>query len=534
MKFDDAAKVPTGTTLQADVCIVGSGAAGLTLARRLANTKLDVILLEAGGLQHDEEVESDTFAVDQLGLPQQNTIASRGRWFGGSTDLWFGRIAKLDTIDFEKRSWVPNSGWPITSADLLPWLTTAATVLEVPHFDKLDIDAWATNPTIDTVRRDGAADLRAFLWADAMFMAERTRGVIEQSRAVRLLLNAAVTELVPNESASAIDSITVRGPAGSFSIAATHYVLAAGGLENPRLMLASTQHSAGGVGNAADNVGRYYMDHPRGEGLAVADLRSLPRPVLERLLLLGEKARSPYGRAQLRVTFPEPMQREEELLNHSLHAHLVSDVHDSAGHLALRRLAESARSRPARNTTVPADMWEVTKASPRLAAFTARRLARRERPTSLVVIDQMEQEPDPSSRVTVDHGRTDRFGLPRVQLDWRITDSTYVSQRRMHQLFASIVERAGVPTFRSSLLDHPSEPPPLIDMKHPSGTTRMSSSPRNGVVDASCRVHGIDNLFVAGSSVFPTVGHANPTLTIVALAARLAHHLGGPAADTPD
>jgi choline dehydrogenase-like flavoprotein len=226
------------------------------------------------------------------------------------------------------------------------------------------------------------------------------------------------------------------------------------------------------------------------------------------------------------------MQREEHLLNHSLHAHLVSDVHDSAGYLALRRLAEAARARTVRGASVPADLWEVTKASPQLATFAARRLARKERPTSLVVIDQMEQEPDPSSRVTVDHDRTDRFGLPRVQLDWRIAESTYSSQRRMHQLFASIVTRAGVPDFRSALLDHPAEPVPLIDMKHPSGTTRMSYTPRDGVVDANCQVHGIANLFIAGSSIFPTVGHANPTLTIVALAARLAHHLGGPAADT--
>lgn len=531
MTFEDAARVPAGTTVHADVCIVGSGAAGLTLAQRLAGTTLDVLLLEGGGLEHDQAVEDDTFAIDLLGLPQQNTIASRGRWYGGSTSLWFGRIARLDPIDLEQRAWVPHSGWPITVGQLRPWLSTAATVLDVPHFDKLDIGAWERNPTIDMVMGEGGADLRPFLWADGMFMGDRSRALVERSRSVRLLLNATATELVPNESSSVIESVSVRGPAGTFSVAAKHYVLATGGLENPRLLLSSTHRSAAGVGNDTDNVGRYYMDHPRGEGLASVDLRGLPKPVLERLQLLGEKARSPYGHTQLRVTFPESMQREEQLLNHSLHGHLVSDVQNSAGYLALRRLAASARARTVRDASVPADLWQIAKASPRLATFAARRLARRERPTSLVVIDQMEQAPDPSSRVTVDRGRTDRFGLPKVQLDWRITESTYASQRRMHQLFASIVERAGVSTFRSSLLEHPDEPVPLVDMKHPSGTTRMSSTPRDGVVDSNCQVHGISNLFVTGTSVFPTVGHANPTLTIVALAARLAHHLGGPAAD---
>ncbi len=531
MTFDDAARVPAGSSLRADVCIVGSGAAGLTLALRLAGTTLDVVLLEAGGMQQDTEAEGDTFDLDLLGLPQVRTIESRGRWFGGSTSLWFGRIAQLDPIDFEARSWVPHSGWPITEDEVRRWLPTAAGILDVPHFDKLDIGAWAPNPTIDMVMGEGGADLRPFLWADGMYMGDRARDALERSRNVRVLLGATATALVPNQSSSAIDSLTVVGSAGTFTVAATHYVLAAGGLENPRLLLASTARSAAGVGNATDNVGRYYMDHPRGEGLATADLRGLPRPVLERLQLLGEKSRSPYGHTQLRVTFPESMQREEELLNHSLHAHLVSDVQNSPGYSALRRVAESARSRTVRGADLPADLWQVAKASPRLAVFAARRLARRERPTSLVVIDQMEQVPDPSSRVTVDHDRRDRFGLPKVQLDWRITNATYESQRRMHEMFASIVARAGLPTFRSSLLDRPGEPVPLVDMKHPSGTTRMSSSPRDGVVDEQCRVHGIGNLYVAGTSVFPTVGHANPTLTIVALAARLAHHLGGPAAD---
>ncbi len=94
----------------------------------------------------------------------------------------------------------------------------------------------------------------------------------------------------------------------------------------------------------------------------------------------------------------------------------------------------------------------------------------------------------------------------------------------MHQMFRSIVERAGIHTFWSSVTED-ADDVEILDMKHPSGTTRMSASPRTGVVDANCRVHGVENLYIAGSSVFPTVGHANPTLTIVALAARLAHHL---------
>jgi|CXWK01.1.fsa_nt_gi choline dehydrogenase-like flavoprotein len=530
MAFEDARLVPDGAVLTTDVCVVGSGAAGLTLARQLVGSSRRVIVLEAGGMKRDPVTEDVAFDLDLLGLPQNSTVASRGRWFGGSTNLWFGRIATLERIDFEQRPWVPHSGWPLSFDELQKWLGTAAAILEVPNFDKIDIDAWGPNPTTEMVVRDGGADLGVFLWADGMFMGERCRDLIERSTNVQMMLNATAVELVPNESSSRIQSLTVCGSGSArFAVKATDYVLAAGGLENPRLLLASTRRSAAGVGNESDTVGRYYMDHPRGEGLAEADLRGLPRHVLQRLLLLGEKALSPHGKVQLRVTFPEAMQRSEQLLNHSLHAHLVTDMHQAPGYEALRRLVARDRAGQAGGSAT-ADLWQVAKSGPQLASFGVRKLVRRERLTSLVVIDQLEQAPDPLSRVTVDHRRLDRFGLPRLQLDWRVSELTYSGQRRMHALVRTMLKSAGIETFRSSILDGGNAQVPLLDMKHPSGTTRMSLGQRDGVVDTDCRVHGVSNLFVAGSSVFPTVGHANPTLTIVALAARLARHLGGLAA----
>jgi len=525
MKFERAGEVPAGYVLTTDVCVIGSGAAGITVARQLDGSPLQVLVLEAGGLSPDSVVEADTFAIDQLGTPHRNPIPDRGRWFGGSTSLWFGRIAMLDPIDFESRAWVRDSGWPLTMDQLTPWLEKAATILDVPHLDKLSIENWPSNPTIDTFVRTGGAGMGVFLWADGMFMGLRQRARLEASPNVRVLLDATAAQLVPNEGSTAIDAVSVMGaPGAEFRVHASTYVLAAGGLENPRLLLASTARSPGGVGNGEDVVGRYYLDHPRGEGLATVDLRGLAPGQVERLLLLGEKAKSEYGKVQLRVTFPEALQREEELLNHSLHAHLVSDIHETPGYLAARRLLERLRTR--QRAGARGDLAAVVKDAPRLARLGARHARGRSRPVELVVIDQMEQEPDPGSRVTVDHRRLDRYGLPKLQLDWRIGSSTYRSQQRMHRLFGDILERVGITTFRSQVLDHPDEQPELWDMKHPSGTTRMSTSPKHGVVDPDCRVHGLSNLYVAGSSTFPTTGHANPTLLIVALAARLADHLG--------
>lgn len=527
MSIRDAAAISEGTEFNTDVCIIGGGAAGITIARRLNGTNLNVILLEAGALVRDVAAEQDTFDVDQIGIPWRNPIPDRGRWFGGSTNLWYGRIALPDPIDFERRPWVRYSGWPLTLDELTPWLREAASILDVRHFDKMNIEHWRDHPTVSTFTAEGRANIGAFFWAEGMFMGPRHRMLLEQSRNIQLLLNATATELLPDDSASAVSALAVCGaPLNKFTIRAKTYVLAAGGLENPRLLLASTRSSTAGLGNACDQVGRYYMDHPRGEGLAQVGLRNLTRSQTQRVVLLGETARTRYGKAQLRVKFPSDMQREEQLLNHSLHANLSSDMHESTGYRSAKRLWQRLiGDEPEMGRTIGEDFSASIKTAPGLVAFGARRIMGMARPTKLWLIDQMEQEPDPSSRVTVNLGQRDRFSLPRLLVDWRISEATYRSQRRMHLLVKDILSRAGINDFHSDVLDRPDEQPDLWDMKHPMGTTRMAKSPREGVVDPDCRVHGIRNLYAAGSSVFPTGGHFNPTLLIVALAARLADHL---------
>lgn len=526
MRFESAERVPPATVLTTDVCVLGSGAAGITLAKELDGSGLDVLLLEAGGMEQQPATEQECFSIESLGVPQRNPIPTRGRWFGGSTNLWFGRIAYPDPIDFEERPWVPYSGWPLRRRDLEPWLKRAARILDVPHFDRIHIESWPANPTLRTFLDEGQARLGVFLWADGLFMGKRHRAALAASPNVRVLLQATATELVPREDGRSIGSLAVSGPGGNaFEVRASAYVVAAGGLENPRLLLASTSRSPAGIGNDRDLVGRFYMDHPRGEGLASVDLRGLPPSQIERLELLGEKAQSEYGKVQLRLTFPEQMQREERLLNHSLHAHFVTDVHGTAAYRAARRLLERARGGGGWALGSLADLRELATGAPELARHGAHKLRGRVRPTELIVVDQMEQEPDPDSRITVDRSRRDRFGLPKLELDWRIGASTYRSQRRMHELFRDILGKVGISGFRSEVLEKPDVLAELWDMKHPTGTTRMSHSETRGVVDPECRVHGVDNLYVSGSSVFPTGGHANPTLLIVALAARLADHL---------
>ena len=527
MTLGTAHDLSLDATLHTDVCVIGSGAAGLTIACELDGGPLDVLVLEAGGAARDLAIERDLFEIEQLDLPYLNPEPPRARFFGGSTNLWFGRVATLDPIDFEQRPWVEHSGWPIAYDEMWPWIERAARILAVPHFDKIDPRAWASNATVETFDRAHGAELGVFLWSNAMIMAQHHRRQIERSRNVKVLLDATVTNLLPNDGGGAIESLTGMGPGGErFTVRARAVVLAAGGLENPRLLLASTERSPAGVGNPHDLVGCFYMDHPRGEGLATADLRDASDRQLDRLLFLGERTSSEHGPVQLRVKFSADLQRAEQLLNHGLHAHLVVAEQSTEGFQSAKRLAHRLRSSgTAEATPLRSELRNVVRDAPSLAKLVVKKATGRMRPSSIVFIDQMEQPPDAASRITVDHLRRDRYGLPQIQTRWRIDDSTYESQRRMHELIGTILRDVGITTFRSQLLDSPGDRPELWDMKHPSGTTRMATSPDRGVVDADGRVHGLDNLYVAGSSVFPTVGHANPTLTLVALAARLAELL---------
>jgi choline dehydrogenase-like flavoprotein len=527
MSIEDAKDIPADTEIRTDICVVGTGAAGLTIARLFNKTDVDVVVLEAGGLEREVSIEEAVFSTEDLGLPHLNPIPDRGRWFGGSTNLWFGRIAIPTPIDFETRSWVSNSGWPISFEELRPWFHLAADILEVDHFDKIEIRNWPANPTIETFIEQGGANLEVFLWANAGLLASRHHQILKTSDNVRVILNATAVELLQMEHSADIQSITAREPEGKrFRIKASTYVLAAGGLENPRLLLASTGRSRAGVGNAYDQVGRYYMEHPRGDRLAEVGLQNLTAEQISKLVLLDEKAPTPFGKAQLRVTFPPAMQLQEGLLNHSLHGYLVSPYHDASSYQSVRRVWHrlSGSALPS-TTSVRADVALAIRSLPNLATLASKWLTNRGAPSRLVVVDQMEQEPDPLSRVTLNPQKRDHFGLPKLEVDWRIGDSTYRSQRRMHSFFKGMLERAGINSFTSKMLDEPECRPLLWDLKHPMGTTRMASGPQRGVVDENCRVHGIRNLYIAGSSVFSTGGHANPTLTIVALAARLASHL---------
>ena len=460
---------------------------------------------------------------------------ARARYFGGTSNLWAGRSMRLDPIDFERRDWVPNSGWPIAFADVEAYYARAEGILELPDAELLqeNVGLFLSGTGTDAALF-GDGDLRPKLvtWGRRPLRFQKTYlKELEKSPNIRIFLNTNATEIVTSEAGNRVEYVAAATLSGNLlRIEARNFVLACGGLENPRLLLLSRHRQPEGLGNDHDVVGRYFMEHPR----AIFGTVRLSEP-LGASLLLGTPLAD--GKMQIGVGPSEQIQRRERLLNSYLSLEpQLSDIalqayESSANVVKVLMDKDHARKRaksPGRMSEIR-DLAYLLTPKEVMPHFVYRHYARLKalthrfrRVLDLTIVNFREQVPRPESRVYLNTSR-DRLGMNTLVLDWKIDREETASLVRLQALLAQRLsqQRAGElegPDLREAA-------PSYTDASHHIGTTRMSTDPRLGVVDASTRVHGVANLFIAGSSVFPTAGSANPTLTIVALALRLADHL---------
>jgi len=526
--LEDARKIPPDTVVNADVCVVGAGPAGLSLALQLSRSSNRVCLLEAGGMRPDRATQ------DLLGGESPGYLAlenSRLSCFGGTTRVWSGWCRPLDESVFRPRSWMGAEGWPFERKDLDPYYERAHELCELGPYD-YDPSRWAG----DSIRPlPLARDLIAttlFQFSPPTRFGAMYRKEASDSPMLRVLLRAVATELVASESGGRIDRLRVRTLAGgSFEIAARLYVLAAGGIENPRLLLLSDRSQAGGVGNAHGLVGRYFMEHP----YVNSGWLSLDRDVPSLAFYWPRRVRMNGTSTTVRGVFTMP--REEvlsrQLVNCALFLLPPYEAHpalETKGADALRIIAHSLH----RGWLSPGfgrHLGHVLRDPGGAMTAAYLRLRRRmnlEGARRLRLRAYCEPLPRHDQRVALIPAR-DALDRRRVRVDWEPSDLATRSIRRAHEMMDAAFRRAGLGHVEC-LLGNPGEPP-MEGGKHHMGTTRMHPDPKRGVVDQDSRVHGVDNLFVTGSSVFPTAGYANPTLTIVALALRLADHLQARLAD---
>jgi choline dehydrogenase-like flavoprotein len=531
MKFIDLNELEDGSSIEADLCIVGSGPAGVSIAKEFAGSKVQVLVLEGGRLELTP-ADQALYDFDNVGVvrrtPQE--LAYRNRVVGGSSHTWDGRCVSFDEIDFESRPWIPHSGWPIKLADIHPFLERSKKYLGLgPNIydDRLweELAIAPPHPGFDP------ALLKSQFWQDSRD--SRTREVIRFARTIaeidapniKMLTHANVTHINMGEDGARVDTLNVCSLDGRRAKAkANVIVLACGGLENARLLLVSNKLAQNGVGNSHDLVGRFLMDHA-GCTLGWFDPPYCV-PIQNRFgyyLLDHEGGRNNYF---FGLMLSPEIQRKEQLLNCAAFVNQIPSTDDPWN--ALKRCV---RPRDKTNwINRVRDAPTVIRGLPRLLNNVYRRVALRRGPilktAELPLYCLVEQTPDPASRVTLSP-KTDALGMPLLRIDWRIGDRERGSVLRLSDLIGSELHRAGLPEHvRNKHLLHDADwRSQFIDRAHPSGTTRMSASPKQGVVDRNCKVHEIDGLYIAGSSVFPTAGHANPTLMIVSLAIRLADWL---------
>ena len=501
----------------ADVCVIGAGAAGITIARELAGTQHSVIVIESGGLDFDERVQdlyAGVNARDDFSL-----TTSRFRMFGGTTNVWGGWCAPLDDLDFRPRAWVAESGWPIGISDLLACYARAQQVCELGRF-RYDVAEWPTLAAHALSLDREKLDHRLWQLSPPARFGAIYRQELDRAANIRVLLNATVTEIVTGESGGVADHVEIASLEGRRGrVRARVYVVACGGIETPRLLLVSRRFSATGLGNHHDLVGRYFMEHPHpdaGGVLLAAEPQSFgpyveSRVGTERVVLgFGPSAAAQQRlrilNSSIAVNGPlhlEPSQAWDSLLKLMRATGERRWPKDAGMHVygVLRDLDDVLREGYLRATDGPV----------RGFSFTAR----------------TETAPVASNRITLQEER-DALGMNRVRLDWRPGSLERVTVQRTMQLLAEELGRLEIGRVKINelLLEEDSRwSENLSWFGHHLGTTRMSDDPRFGVVDANCRIHGVNNVYVSSGSVFPTSGFANPTLTIVALALRLADHL---------
>lgn len=557
--FADAREVTDGAVLQADLCIVGAGAAGITLAREFANTGVRVAVLESGGLELTSQ-SMDLNHGESVGLAYFPLAAARLRCFGGTTNHWGGVCRPFRRDDFDHQAWTPLSGWPINKADVDPYYERAAGICEVASWGPYTAEQYGREEAPLFGSPFESRVTQRVSHSQGNFR-RRYEEELRRASNVTIYLNANVADIHTNAYGTRVQSVSVVtfGP-NRFSVRARIVVLAAGGIENPRILLAARGQCAQGLGNQHDVVGRYFLEHPR--FVAGEIIPSDP------FLPIGVYDWHHYRKASVKnhLGLSTEVQRKEGLADVvlRLQPELVgafSTVKSSAPVASLRALGRPIKSRrvpdelgrhvkavlrdvsswkraalPGAPFPIPRPelVRQVAKSSPEeanalvpalggnIGAMAYRRFGGNPRLERLLVTAIMDPVPNPDSRVTLSADR-DALGMPRPRLDWRLSDADRRSVYRTMEILGTTLGSGGLGRLRITFeREGTAWPEDLIAGYHVMGTTRMSDDPRTGVVDRHSRVHGISNFYVAGSSVFATAGSGTPTLTLVALTLRLA------------
>ena len=513
----DARTLENGTIIEGDICIVGAGAAGITIANEFLNSNYKVILLEGGGFDYDDRIQ-ELYNGKTTGQPYYPMKSSELHFFGGTTAHWGGFCSLFDPIAFEKRDWVEYSGWPLTQEELLPYYKRASVNLDLNNFE-FDLSYWlGQDPSLVPLPLDqNVVWNKVWRFSPPTRFGKKYQEQIINSKNVHLYTYANLVDITGNDNLTVIRDVTVKNYAGkTHKAVAKYFVIACAGIQNARILLAANKQSSKGLGNDHDLVGRFFMEHleiksadlwleqpselklykyapPKIQG----EIAIQPKVQEELQILNGIVSFTPLDIAKRTPSFIETWTSSDPRENQER----VNQATYKAGGNRVQRFLDSFKSEKSKNFH-----------------------------QSFQMTLRLEQVPNPLSRVTI-YNSVDELGMPRASLNWAFTPLELKSIKKIYEIIGQQAGAAGIGRVKlaDDLVERKGNSVPATTSGgwHHMGTTRMSLDPKSGVVDQHCKIHGINNIFMAGSSCFPTGAGVNPTFTIVALSIRLADHLKG-------
>ncbi|MXO60741.1 hypothetical protein GRI89_14455 [Altererythrobacter salegens] len=521
---------PDGTKLACDIVVIGAGAAGIAIAREFAGRSERVIVLEAGDADFDEQYQDFTKG-SASGAPYFALHESRYRMLGGSTFRWGARTAPFKPHDFSERPWIDKTkGWPIPLDEITPFYDRVFQMVAVKTPFAFDKGVWEFVATKPVAFDEAQLEYHAFQFGRNLLFNARFGDELRQAPNVEVLLGAQVLEIDTGGEGAHVDHLKVAALSGGrCTLRAKTYILASGGIENARMLLLSKGRDGRGLANGSDTVGRFFMEHPTvsagtitsSNNQKLIDIFS-PGLIAGRLVEVGvalspEQQRATQSlnaiaRAAV-VLSKDPTQALRELLRNLAHRRLP---HNLSWYQKNKYLTE-------RLGIILRNPFSIVGNVIRHALGKPKRFD----VDSVYLELRTEQDPNPESRVTLGT-ELDAHGQPRAHLHWALTERDKHTMRTLAHAVDAELRRLGLgeiafePWLESDDLTFGSD---MVGGHHHMGTTRMSADPADGVVRGDCRCHEVDNLYIAGSSLFPTSSFVNPTATLLALSIRLADML---------
>ena len=496
-----------------DFCIIGAGFAGITLALNL-DKKYKILLLEGG--DYDFTVESqDIYKGKVVGHDYWRLEDSRIRCFGGSSNVWGKWAIPYEERDFEKKPYAKLSGWPISKKDLDPYLEQTNEIFEMSKAFK----PYSNAKGWDDVLKKPNDDFEGFyIPITPVDFKEKFGPEIKKSKNIDCYLNANLTDMTLSDDHSTVIGVEVKNyNKDTFTPKAKTFILATGGMENARLLLSFNKQCKNGIGNDNDQVGRYFCEHPQFQaGTFILE---------DHTKALFKSKEYHFEHKFLRPT--GKYMEENKVLNFGIRIETESFLSKDIKNKTLSRtFKDKVKGIVCESEWLTGMVVTYYKDGASLLCET-NDLVKRVRDGRIVY--NGEQISNASSRILLSKNEVDKFGMKRIEFDWNFTKIDLETARKSVLSFAKVFAMHNIGRLKvddwilSDKVDFPTiehgRPGP-----HHMCTTRMSDTPKEGVVDVNCKLFGIDNFYIGGSSIFSSSGEVNPTFTIVQMTLRLAKY----------